>query len=202
MEIVRPRLGVLGGSFDPPHLAHLVIASVACATLGLERVIFVPAAAPPHKDLATRTPAAARLEMTELAVQDDMRFVASGIEIERGLVYTTDTLAALGKRFVGHDLAFIIGSDSLLQLESWHDPRGLLRLAELAVAPRAGNDPEEVAAAAARWVPGRVTLLDSPLLGVSSSDIRARVAADRPIRYLLPAAVEEFIVERGLYRRA
>ena len=201
MEGARPRLGVLGGSFDPPHLAHLVIASVACETLGLERVLFVPAAAPPHKDHGRHTPAPLRLEMTELAVQDDIRFVTSGIEVERGLVFTSDTLTALAGRFPGHDLAFIAGSDSLLQFATWHAPEEVLRLAELAVAPRPGDDPQVVAAAAARWAPARVTILDAPLLGVSSSDVRARVAAGRPIRYLVPAAVEELIFARGLYRR-
>ena len=104
MAAARPRLGVLGGSFDPPHLAHLAIASEACHALGLARVLFVPAAAPPHKGSGERTPAGIRLEMASLAIDDDLRFTASGVEIERGLVYTADTLRALGTRYADHDL--------------------------------------------------------------------------------------------------
>lgn len=202
MQKAGPRLGVIGGSFDPPHVGHLVIASEAHARLGLERVLFVPAAAPPHKDLEQHAAADVRLEMTALAVADDSRFVESGLEIERGVVYTRDTLAAVAERFPGRDLVFIMGSDSLLQLETWHDPDGILARCTLAVAPRSGDDREVVAAAAARWGAGRVTFLEAPPVGVSSSQIRARVAEGLPIRYLVPDAVEEFIVERALYRCA
>ncbi len=200
MAATRSRLGVLGGSFDPPHLAHLAIASEAFHALSLERVLFVPAAAPPHKDGGERTSAAIRLELTSLALDDDLRFTTSGIEIERGLVYTTDTLRALADRFHGHDLVFIMGSDSLLQLETWHEPDRLLSLCTLAVAPRPGDLPEAIAAAAERWGPERVAQLDVPALDLSSSDIRERVAMRRPIRYLVPRRVEHYIRESGLYR--
>lgn len=200
MTGARPRLGVLGGSFDPPHLAHLAIASEACHALGLARVVFVPAASPPHKGDSIRTAAETRLAMTSAAVDEDLRFTASGIEIERGLVYTSDMLRAVRERFVGHDLAFIMGSDSLLQLGTWHRPEEIMDLCSLAVALRPGDLPETVAAAAARWGEDRVSFLDVPLLDVSSSQIRDRVAAGRPIRYLVPHRVEEFIRESGLYR--
>ena len=194
------RLGVMGGSFDPPHVAHLAIASEAFHALGLERVLFVPAAAPPHKGGGERTPAEIRLELTSLAVDDDLRFTASGIEIERGLVYTADTLRALDERYGGHQLVFIIGSDSLLQLETWHAPDELLSRCSLAVAPRPGDSLEAIAAAAARWGDYQVTVLDVPALAVSSSDIRARVAQRRPIRYLVPHRAEQYIQQMGLYR--
>jgi nicotinate-nucleotide adenylyltransferase len=194
------RLGVMGGSFDPPHVGHLVIASEAFHTFGLERVLFVPAAAPPHKGGGERTPAGARLEMTSLALDDDLRFTASGIEIERGLVYTADTLRALDERYAGHELVFIMGSDSLLQLQTWHAPEDLLSRCTLAVAPRPGDSPEAIATAAARWADYRVSVLDVPALAVSSSDVRARVAQRRPIRYLVPHRVEQYIQETGLYR--
>jgi nicotinate-nucleotide adenylyltransferase len=199
---VRPRLGVIGGSFDPPHLGHLVIASEAHARLGLEHVLFVPAAAPPHKDLEQRTTANVRLDMTALAVAEDMHFVESGLEIERGLSFTSDMLSAVGERFPGRDLVFIMGSDSLLQFGTWHDTDAILARCTVAVAPRLGDDPALVAAAAVRWGSTRITVLDAPPIGVSSSQIRARVAAGRPIRYLVPGAVEEFIVQHGLYRSA
>jgi nicotinate-nucleotide adenylyltransferase len=194
------RLGVMGGSFDPPHVAHLAIASEAFHALGLERVLFVPAAAPPHKGGGERTAAEVRLELTSLAIDEDLRFTASGIEIERGLVYTADTLRALDERYGGHELVFVIGSDSLLQLETWHAPEELLARCSLAVAPRPGDSPEAIAAAAARWGDYQVTTLDLPPLAVSSSEIRARVAQHRPIRYLVPHRVEQYIQETGLYR--
>ena len=200
MGTAQPRLGVLGGSFDPPHVAHLAIASEACHALGLERVLFVPAAAPPHKGAGERTSAEVRLEMTSLAIDDDLRFTVSGIEIERGLVYTIDTLRALKERYVDHLLAFIMGSDSLLQLDTWHEPHELLSLCSLAVAPRPGDAPQAIAAAAARWGDYQVELLDVPLLDVSSSGVRERAAQSRPIRYLVPRRVEQYILETGLYR--
>jgi nicotinate-nucleotide adenylyltransferase len=199
MATPQARLGVLGGSFDPPHVAHLAIASEACHALHLERVLFVPAAAPPHKTGEARTSAAVRLELTSLAIDDDLRFTASGVEIERGLVYTVDMLRALRDRYE-HDLVFIMGSDSLLQLESWHEPDELLTLCSVAVAPRPGDSPEAIAAAATRWGDYQVAVLDVPELAVSSSGIRARVAAGRPIRYLVPRRVEQYIQESGLYR--
>jgi nicotinate-nucleotide adenylyltransferase len=194
------RLGVLGGSFDPPHIAHLAVASEAFHACGLERVLFVPAAAPPHKGGEERTPASIRLELTSLAIDDDLRFTASGIEIERGLMYTADTLRALSERYAGHGLVFIMGSDSLLQLETWHEPDELLSLCSLAVAPRPGDVPEEIAAAAERWGDYQVTVLDAPALAISSTDVRARVASRRPIRYLVPQRVEQYVLETGLYR--
>jgi len=201
MAAAVPRLGVFGGSFDPPHVGHLIIASEACSSLGLERVLFVPAASPPHKDTEVHTAAEVRLTMTSIAVGDDLRFVESGLEVERGLVYTRDTLAAARERFPGRELVFIMGSDSLRQFESWEDPQGILELATLAVAPRPGDRPDEVAAAAARIGGDRVTVLDAPQVDVSSTLVRERVAAHRPIRYLVPLSVEEYILERGLYRR-
>ena len=201
MAASRPRLGVLGGSFDPPHLGHLVIASEACARFGLERVLFVPAAAPPHKAQGHSTAASARLLMTELAVEHDPRFEVLALEIERGLVYTRDTVQAVADLFPEHDLVFVMGSDSLLQLDTWHDPEGILEICRLAVAMRSGDDSGAVAAAARRWGSGRVWLMEMPLVGISSSDVRARVAVGLPIRYLVPSPVEEYARQHDLYRQ-
>jgi nicotinate-nucleotide adenylyltransferase len=195
-------IGVLGGSFNPPHLGHLAIASDAAAALDLEQVLFVPAAAPPHKEVADDVPAAVRLEMTRLAVADDERFAASGVEIELGLRFTSDTLAALAGRHPGRELVFIGGSDTLLQLAAWHEPEAILERARLVVALRPGDTPAAVEQAVARWGRDRVTILPSVAIDVSSSMVRARVRAGRPVRYLVPRTVERFIVERGLYRAA
>ncbi len=195
-------IGVLGGSFNPPHVGHLAIASDAAAALDLEQVLFVPAAAPPHKDVADEVPAAVRLEMTRLAVDGDERFAASAVEIELGLRFTSDTLAALAARRPGRELVFIGGSDVLLQLESWHQPEAILAQARLVIAPRPGDSTAAIARAVARWGRDRATVLPSVVIDLSSSMVRARVRAGRPIRYLVPRAVERFIGERALYRSA
>lgn len=199
---VSRTIGVLGGSFNPPHLGHLVIASDACAHLDLEQVVFVPAAAPPHKEIADDVPAGVRLEMTRLAIDGDERFSVSAAEIDLGLRFTSDTLAELQRVHAGRTLAFIAGSDTLLQFETWHEPAEILERALLVVAPRPGDDPGAVERAAARWGAGRVAVLPSVTIGVSSSMIRARVRAGWPIRYLVPLPVERFIADRGLYRPA
>ena len=193
-------IGVLGGSFNPPHIGHLAIASDAAAALDLEQVLFVPAAAPPHKDVADDVPAAVRLEMTRLAVDGDERFATSAVEIELGLRFTSDTLAALAARRADRELVFIGGSDTLLQLETWHEPDAILARARLAVAARPGDAPAAIARTVARWGSDRVTILPSVAIDLSSSMVRARVRAGRPIRYLVPRPVERFIAERGLYR--
>jgi nicotinate-nucleotide adenylyltransferase len=194
----RP-VGVLGGSFNPPHVGHLAIASDACAQLDLEQVVFVPAGAPPHKDIADDVPAAARLAMTRLAVEGDDRFSVSSAEIDLGLRFTSDTLAEFKRRYPDRTLSFIAGSDTLLQFSTWHEPAAILELAHLVVAPRPGDDLAAVAREAARWGAGKVLILPSITIGVSSSMIRERVRAGRPIRYLVPRPVERFIADEGLY---
>lgn len=175
-----------------------MIASEAHARLGLDAVLFVPAASPPHKEDAPRTPAAIRLRLTELAIENDERFTASGIEVHRDLVYTRDMLAVVAEMEPDAELTFIMGSDSLLQFASWRDPEGILDAAAVAVAPRPGDDAGTLHAAAERWGP-RVRVLESPRLDVSSRDIRARVAAGLPIRYLVPEPVARYIAARRLY---
>ena len=183
----RPRLGIIGGSFNPPHIGHLAIASDVHAMLGLERVLFVPAAAPVHKDVDFDVPAAARVEMTRLAVAGDERFAVSTIEIERGLRYTLDTVVEIRQEFPGNRLVFIMGSDSLMQFESWHQPSAILALCRIAVAPRPGDDlraVEEEARALGPWPGLRAADGDSRHL----VDDGQRPPADRPARPL-PRAV-------------
>lgn len=194
------RLGVLGGSFDPPHLGHLLIASDVHAYLDLEKVLFVPAARPPHKASDEGTPAPVRLEMTRLAVAGDPRFEVSAVEIERGLVYTLDTVSAISRQYEDHRLHFIMGSDSLLQFHTWHEPEAILSLCRLAVALRPGDDEREVEAVARDLGRGSAVVLKTAMTDISSRDIRDRVRRDDPIRYLVPRAVEDFITARRLYR--
>jgi nicotinate-nucleotide adenylyltransferase len=197
---VRRRLGIMGGSFNPPHLGHLAIASDVCAMLDLESVVFVPAAAPVHKNVAFDVPAATRLEMTRLAVAGDDRFSVSSIEIDEGLHYTLDVVAAIRQQHLDRRLVFIVGSDSLLQFETWHQPSAILALCRLAVAPRPGDDLGTLREEAERWGRGLVSVLPTVELDISSSMIRERVMMGLPIRYLVPAQVEEYIGANGLYR--
>lgn len=193
------RIGVLGGSFDPPHVGHLVVASEAHWRLGLEQVLFVPAADPPHKRLAGRASAADRLLMVRAAVAGDERFAVSDVEVRGGLRYTVDTLTALREMLPRAELCFIAGSDSLLALPTWRQPERILQLCRLVVALRPGDDEEAVRAAANQWGEA-VTVLDSPPIGVSSTEVRQRLGQGRPVRYLVPEAVERIIAREGWYR--
>ena len=195
----RRRVGVLGGSFNPPHLGHLVIASEACYQLGLERVVFVPAADPPHKTVADATPAAVRVEMARLAIAGDERFTVSTVELDRGLKYTVDMLRALAEEYAGAELVFIMGSDSLLQFETWHEPQAILELCRLAVAVRPGDEERRLDAVAAGLGRRRALVLRTPLIAVSSTDLRGRVRMGMPLTYLVPRAVEEYVRRHDLY---
>jgi nicotinate-nucleotide adenylyltransferase len=192
------RVGILGGSFNPPHNGHLVLAAQAWWQLGLERVLLVPAGAPPHKVIEDDVPASTRLALTAAAAGQDPRFTVDETEIVSGLRYTVDTLTAIGRTRPGAELWFLVGSDSLLAFDTWKEPRHILGLCRLAVALRPGDDASRVTAAAAEH--GDAVVLDMPPLGISSTDVRRRVRAGAPITGLVPAAVERLIIELGLYR--
>jgi nicotinate-nucleotide adenylyltransferase len=197
------RLGFLGGTFDPIHHGHLMAAQEAWWQLHLEQVLFVPAGAPPHKRGRTISPAAHRLRMVELAIAGKPQFRVSQVDLKReGLSYTLDTLrllrAELGSEPVFY---FIEGADSLGDILKWHKPQGILELCELAVVRRPGVDVDlgELEAD----LPGlaaKVHWVEMPRLDISSSDIRARVRVGRPISYLVPACVEEYVAQQALYR--
>jgi nicotinate-nucleotide adenylyltransferase len=198
------RLGMLGGTFDPPHLGHLILAEEARCALGLDQVLLVPAAQPWRKSDRAVTPAAQRLAMLRLAVADDPYFDVSTLEIDRGgPTYTVETLAALRAELAPADeLYFILGEDALLDLPYWHDPGRILRLAWLGVAARGGALSADLDALERR-LPGireRARVVPMPQIGISSTDIRRRVAEGRSIRFLVPPAVAAYIAEHGLYR--
>lgn len=202
----RPRrVGILGGTFDPPHIGHLWLATLAVDGLGLDHVLLMPAARPPHKGASTISNAADRVMMTRLAIGGDPALDLSLVEMERpGPSYTVDSLAQL-RTHLGDDvgLVLIMAADSFAEIGTWREPDRLLELAEWAVGPRPGTSMPDRDSLRERFGPraSRIHLLDGPSLDVSSSGIRARVAAGRPIRYLVPRAVEELIASRGLYRR-
>lgn len=199
------RVGVLGGTFDPPHIGHLWLATLAVDALQLDRVLFMPAAQPPHKAGHPMSAATDRLLMTRLAIAADDAFELCPIEMERpGPSYTVDSVAELQRIYSDAVLFLIMAADSLAQIDTWREPDRLLRLVEWIVGPRPGSRMPERAALEERFgqAATRIHLLEGPALDVSASEIRERVAAGRAIRYLVPAAVEELIVDRRLYQSA
>jgi nicotinate-nucleotide adenylyltransferase len=197
------RIGILGGSFNPPHLAHLVCASEAATQLELARVLFTPVARAPHKAAEQDPGAQERLELCRLAVAADERFAVCDLEVRRGgASYTVDTLRELHARTPEDDLTFIVGGDIALGLPSWHEPEAVLGLARLAVAEREGAVHGDVAERLRTSFPDAPppVFFDMPRLDISSSQIRRRVAEGRSIRYLVPDPVAEHIARGRLYR--
>ena len=199
------RIGILGGSFDPVHVGHLWLATLAADTLGLDRVLLMPAARPPHKRRRRLSNVADRIAMIRLAIAADPRLEVSLVETERpGPSYTVDSLAELRAHHGDASrLVLVMAADTFAQIDTWREPQRLLELAEWAVGPRPGSTLPERASLRSRFgaASARIHFIDGPSMAVSSSEVRRRVAAGRAIRYLVPAAVEAFIAERGLYRR-
>lgn len=196
------RLGILGGTFNPPHVGHLICAQEAHAQLGLDRVILMPAGVPPHKEAIGDPGAEARYAMCRAAVEGDERFAVSRLEIDReGRSFTVDTLRALHDHDPQDDITFIVGGDMARSLPSWREPEAVLSLATLAVAERAQDARAQIEAAIAPLAGAqRVRFFDMPRIDVSSSLVRERVAAGRPIRWLVPDAVAQRIGQGGWYR--
>lgn len=198
------RIGILGGTFNPPHLGHLICAQEAYVQLGLDRVTFMPARMPPHKRVEDDPGPAHRLEMCRLAVRgDEQRFDVSELEVARdGPSYTVDTLKQLHAREPGNELFLIVGGDIAAGLPGWHRPVEALSLATLAVAERRGTPRAAVDEALASLRGGeRAEFFQMPTIGVSSTMLRGRVHAGQPIRYYVPDAVVEYIERHHLYGR-
>jgi nicotinate-nucleotide adenylyltransferase len=208
--VTRPgSIGIMGGTFDPIHVGHLAVAEEARDTLGLERILFIPAGQPPHKAPGSVSAAADRAAMIRLAIADNPAFELSTLEMDRpGPSYTSDTVDELRRQALAAgrepDLTLILSAETFRDLPAWHEPARLLAACRIAVVPREGypaRDPE--------WLglrfPGqadRIDLLEGPRLGLSSTAIRARVSAGRSIRYLVPAAVAGYIADHDLYHTA
>jgi nicotinate-nucleotide adenylyltransferase len=187
------RLGVYGGTFDPPHLGHLVAASEACDALRLDRLLWIPSAVHPLKGGRVRTPPETRLRMVRAAIEGDPRFRADDLELRReGPSYTVDTLRALRAREPGAELLLVAGADLLHELPRWREPDEVVRLATLAVVTREGESLPPHSGLAALAVP--VTRVD-----VSSTEVRRRAAAGETFRYLVPEPVRALIERHGLY---
>jgi nicotinate-nucleotide adenylyltransferase len=200
------KIGLFGGTFDPIHVGHLISAENVRELYGLDKIIFIPSAQPPHKRLSLVTPAKWRLKMVQLAIQNNPFFECSSIEIDKpGVSYTIETIQEYRKHYSKKELFFIVGSDSLFEMHSWYRIEDLVQLCEFIFVHRPGY---------ALWedqlkrlkLPSKVlkVLMKHPVqldpVGVSSSEIRKRIAEERSIRYLLPAKVQKMIFEKKIYQ--
>ncbi|MBX5469078.1 MAG: nicotinate (nicotinamide) nucleotide adenylyltransferase [Thermoleophilaceae bacterium] len=195
------RLGIFGGAFNPPHVGHLACAQDAHAQLGLDTVVWVPTGRAPHREIEDDPGAEVRLQMCEHALAGDERFGLSRIEIDRpGPSYTVETLRAIRASRPEASLFLILGGDQAAALPAWHEPEEVLSLATVAAAARGERTRERVLEAISALAGSeRVVFFDMPRIDVSSTLVRARVAAGQPIRYLVPDRVASFIGAHGLY---
>ena len=197
-------VGVLGGAFNPPHIGHMVLAQEAASQLGLERVLLVPTGRAPHKEIEDDPGVDVRLEMARRAAASSDGLEVSEVEVARDVPsYTFRTLELLGEERPDTELVWLMGTDAAIALETWKEPERIVKLARLGIAERPGVEREAVEGLLARL--GRdgaaaATFLEMPRIGVSSSMVRERVGAGRPIRFLVPDRVVDLIVERELYR--
>ncbi len=190
------RIGLLGGSFDPPHLGHLLAAGDAHEALALDTLVFIPAAVQPLKAGQVGASATQRLAMTHLLVGDDARFEVSSVEIDRGgLSYTVDTLRTLAAAWPSAELFWLVGADVLESFAKWKEPAAIMKLATLVVMQRAGGESPNLA-----LLPGHPRLLATRRIDISSTEIRERVRQEKSIRGFVPEAVAAYISAERLYR--
>lgn len=188
------RLGVFGGTFDPPHAGHVLVAGDACEALGLDTVLWVPVATQPLKGSGPVASAGDRARMVELTINGDERFRLDRVELDRGgLSFTVDTLESLTSRHAGAELVLLVGVDAWAAFDRWRDPERILQLADVAVLGRAGEKPPVRAGYAPEVVTGR-------RVDVSATEIRERVRRGLPITGFVSEAVREYIAQAGLYR--
>jgi len=205
---VRQRYGILGGTFDPPHIGHLILAQEVYARLALDRVWFIPTGISPHKVGRAVTPAVHRVAMLERALADDARFGLLTLEVERpGPSYTVDTLRQLRADWGSEvEIALIVGWDMLLYLPQWREPDGVVALIdEVAAAHRPGGEPGAALDNVLKRLPAlreKLRTIPFPQLDISGAAIRERVVQGLPVRYLVSNVVSEYISAQGLYKRA
>jgi nicotinate-nucleotide adenylyltransferase len=196
----RTRLGVMGGTFDPIHHGHLLTAEEARVQFELDEVLFVPTGQPWMKSERRVSPPEDRYLMVVIATSSNPRFMVSRLEVERdGPTYSVDTLRTVREERGDVDLFFITGADAMLEILQWKDPEEALSMAHFIAASRPGYDLSRFERGAPAEHPN-VTVMQIPALAISSTDIRERVAAGRPIRYLVPEGVQTYIEKAGLYR--
>jgi nicotinate-nucleotide adenylyltransferase len=199
------RVGLLGGTFNPLHVAHLVCAQEACIQLGLDRVVLIPVNTPPHKEAEDDPGVEHRVELCRRAAEGDERLSVSRVDADvTGPSYTVDTLRRLHDQCPEDQLTFIVGGDMAHSLPEWRDPEAILALAEFGVAARGDVSRDAILEriSGITGVPERIRFFDMPRIDISSSMIRRRAAAGQPVRYLVPDAVADYIATEGLYGAA
>ncbi|MDX1436245.1 MAG: nicotinate-nucleotide adenylyltransferase, partial [Anaerolineales bacterium] len=197
------RLGIFGGTFDPPHLGHLILGQEACFQLDLDRLLWVVTADPPHKTDSQLAPVEARMAMVLAAIEGNAYFELSRIEVDRpGPHFAVDTLRLLRERYPDDELIYLIGGDSLRDLPDWNEPLEFIQTYDALGVMRRPDDQVDLDRLEA-VLPGlteRLRFVDAPLLDISSSQLRRRIRAFHPVQYYMPPAVLELIIERRLYR--
>ncbi len=196
------RVGILGGTFDPPHIGHLILGEYTAEALELDCLLFVPAADPPHKQEQRKTAVHHRLAMVEIALADNPHFQLSQVDMERsGPHYSVDMVRIIQQQYPGAELYFVMGGDSLRDLPKWNQPEVLIELCKLAVMRRPGdNVTPDMHQAVLPTLAERVVMIDAPVLEISSSQITQRIRDHRSVRYVVPDAVLAYIHENKLYR--
>lgn len=197
----KSKVGLLGGTFDPPHIGHLLLGETARVRLGLDRVVFLPAGQPPHKLDRKISPAHDRLAMTQLAIAGNPHFSVDTTDIDRPAPhYTSTLLPIMHSNYPNSELWLLIGGDSLRDLPDWHEPQEVLRMCQLGVLPRPGvNINWEYLLHELGDLSGRVEMLDGPTIAVSSTHIRANAPAGKSLRYLTPPSVINYLIKKSLY---
>ncbi len=192
----QTRIGIFGGSFDPPHLGHLALAEYVRSESNLNKVIFVPASQSPNKLHGSNASSTQRLAMTRRAIRGNKHFSLSGLELRRGgISYTVETLAILREQYVRAEFFLILGADSFIDFPTWKSPEVIVSMAGLLVYPRSG-----FAHLRDREFARHAEFITAPQIEISSSNIRRRVSSGKSIRYLVPEGVEKFILSHRLYR--
>jgi len=198
------KIGIMGGTFDPVHNAHLFIAETVREAFSLDKVLFIPVGDPPHKKVNRLAPGEDRVNMLREAVRSNPWFQVDDMEIKRqGITYTIDTLKELKARYPGYDLCYIIGGDTLLDLKNWRDFMNVARLCSFIVYRRPGYEDQEINSEAdrlAREYQADIAFVEGPGLDISSRYIKSRLYSNQTIRYLVPEAVYEYIKKRKLYK--
>lgn len=203
--MLNKKIGIMGGTFDPIHYGHLVIANEVLFKFNLEKIIFVPTGNPPHKRSAALADAYHRYMMTQFATMTHASFDVSNIEVEKdGIAYTVDTIRELKKQYKDTKMFFITGTDAVLDLPNWKDPEEILNLCTFIAVNRPGYVTDTLDDKLDKLMKnynGEILSIKAPQLKISSTDIRNRIEEGRPTKYLLPETVEQYILKKGLYKK-
>jgi nicotinate-nucleotide adenylyltransferase len=198
-------IGLFGGTFDPPHIGHLILSAETYSQLGLDRLLWILTPNPPHKQGQPISPLEHRLAMVKLAISEDRWFELSTVEIDRpGPLYALDTVKIISEQNPAADLVYLMGGDSLRDLPTWHCPTDLVAALHFIAVMRRPGDSIDLPALG-KIIPGltaKVRFVNAPLLDIAAHEIRQRVADGRPFRYFLTPAVYDYIVEHNLYRKS